>query len=308
MKICIIGKSRHAKLHQKYIEEASNYDEFVYYHPSHAGEPNVVNNIEAIIESDLVIIASPTRYHIHYLRLLQTNNYKGYVYVEKPGFDNSIDGKEMLQIGSYFSRRIKIGYHMRDCNAVRALKEMFKRANNGDFTIARLVITKNISGGSDFKKSWRSNDKLAISHTLASHLLSIIVEVFGIETLKVIELGLAKSNEVNDTCIISGLSKDLYVSGVASWGLTRTSPYIEIIGRSSKIVFKDYKLQEIREELNETSDPISFIDESMSIKQSIQHFTAQARSRKDISDRTFKENVEITLKCLENIKSSPPLL
>ena len=306
MKVCIIGKAYHAKLHEKYIKEENEHDEIIFYHPSFTDDKNIVNEVQYIVGSDLVIIASPTKYHLEYLRLLKANSFKGYVYVEKPGFDDPRDEKEIVEIGQYFRGRIKIGYHMRDCKAIAETAKILNEMNNGCLTIARLMITKNISESLEFESSWRSKDRLAISHTLASHLLSIAVELFGIEILEIIELGLARSNKKHDTCIINGFSGNLHISGVASWGLARVSPYIEIIGKDYKLVFSDNRLELCVAEKGKVAKSVDFADENMSIKKSILHFVSQARGLHICDHKLFEENVKITMKSICNVKEIMP--
>ncbi len=301
MKICIIGKSNHARFHHKFIKEMNELDNILFYHPTFTDNIDVFNDMKVFLDSDLVIIASPTESHLHYLKLLEANHYTGYIYIEKPGFNDPSHQIDLMRLGEVFKGRIKIGYHMRDSKVVKALGDFVNESGNKGLIIVRAMITKNISGTESFLNSWRAYDKFAISHTLASHLLSVFVELFGVKILENIDLGLMAANRDADTCILSGFTDEVYISGVASWGLTRVSPYIEVITKDSRLIFSNNKLKLLRVSENSILASTTILEESLSIKRSIQEFARQARKSQQVDHKVFVENVRITTKAVSNI-------
>ena len=90
--IAVIGVSRHAAIHTSVLSGLTGV-KYVTVHPT-PGKADKCS-ISDVLESQAIIISSPTNTHEFYLRELVRNNYAGYIYLEKPGF-HSIDGYRFL--------------------------------------------------------------------------------------------------------------------------------------------------------------------------------------------------------------------
>ena len=77
LKVSVIGLSNHAGLHIKLLKD-NPFVEIcrVYYHKLEYSRPNlnITNNIQDCLESDCIIVSSPTDFH--YEHLLALINYK----------------------------------------------------------------------------------------------------------------------------------------------------------------------------------------------------------------------------------------
>lgn len=141
----------------------------------------VFGNIERILEFNAVIIASPTNTHFNYLKYLFDNNYKGYIFCEKPPASH-IDEVIFLENElDYFKNRTLFGYNLR----FSILKNVLT-GSAVEFEIGKLLRVDIVSGHGlgfkkEYKESWRNQAdlKCGIFETVGIHYIDLMLNIFG---------------------------------------------------------------------------------------------------------------------------------
>ncbi len=205
--IGLIGVEGHALRHRKFLKELGQ--EVVLYHP------RTHPDFDSILRCDGIIIASPTRTHLDYVRRL--SGYEGKVYLEKPGFASLEEADEVENCGL----NLMIGYHYPHS----ILKEVASLIIGERIQSFDVILSKGIA----YKKDFSRGDKGAVSHYGLGHIISIYA-LFGgdLSNIKT-ELYYNEENGVYDTAVAVGPR----FKGTFTWGGPLLDPSISIVTTNS---------------------------------------------------------------------------
>ena len=229
--IAVIGVSRHAAIHTSVLSGLTGV-KYVTVHPT-PGKADKCS-ISDVLESQAIIISSPTNTHEFYLRELVRNNYAGYIYLEKPGF-HSIDGyRFLLGLSLDIKKRIRIGYHYPYTEKIIRLKDLVNAHSGDDFLSIVLKIGKPLKDFPWFQDDWRNENDFVVSHTLLSHLISVYAFLIGSPAFypDKISVILNQYPNANATAFAHCHCLNHMFFAVASWD----SPFIEL---DAEIVTRD---------------------------------------------------------------------
>ena len=225
MNILFYGYGNHAKSIKKYLDEIikskkrycflnknnKNFDNITFFNDIYEAE----NKFKKFT---CAFITSPNEYHLSHLK--DCINLKiPYIYVEKPAIgveDYLINNNENNSI-----KFLQIGYQYNYEPAIIQLKNIINKNSFGSLLRLDIFFGKGIAFKEDFANKWRSRNINAVSETLGSHLINILIFLLGKENIKVSKSLTKKSNENNffDTFHFSGFTKDsIMFSLTASWG------------------------------------------------------------------------------------------
>ena len=269
--IGIIGYRGHAKRHIKYLQELGQ--EVTLYHPKK------YPNFERLFDCNGIIISSPTNTHMEYVRKL--SEYKGKIYLEKPGFTNPDDAFELGNCGL----NIMIGYHYPH-TILKNISEMIKGETILSFDI---IMSKGIA----YKKPYK--DRGSVSELGLGHVISIYKlfggDIFDIKT----ELYYNNENGIHDTAVAVAPR----FRGTFTWGGPLLDPQINIVTTNSlvNVTSSSVTVKSPRDTFDSngwfTEPPIKFhksID-GFNIKPCLQYFLENDTfSRKDL-----KHSIDISL-------------
>jgi len=307
MKIGIIGYRGHASRHIGILKNVSN-TELIIYHPK-KDLNQITNCFDDIICSDCVIISSPTPTHFSYIKDLVDNNYKGKVYLEKPGFASIKESYELEDLQYSSKLDITIGYHFPFEEKIKFLKSYISQSELGEIISFDIVMSKGIAYKKDFNKDWRSKDKRAVCHTGLSHALSIFYFLCSENLNKDIDCMVFynKENGTYDNALaVSNLEKPLF-KAIFSWGAPFVGTKIEILTTNSLILLHGNQL-EIRsprdtfDSENRFKTPEIFLTKtflSKGIKPSILDFINKVKSPSKFNSLSFKQSLKIGRECLK---------
>ena len=92
-------------------------------------------------------------------------------------------------------------------------------------------MSKGIAYSKWFKNDWRNNDKLAISHTVLSHAISIFFFLTNSSKNSNIETKVFYNNQTEsfDTAIASSLERKPLFKAITSWGAPFVDDKINIL-------------------------------------------------------------------------------
>ena len=269
--IGIIGYRGHAKRHIKYLQELGQ--EVTLYHPKKYPD------FKRLFDCSGIIISSPTNTHMEYVRKL--SEYKGKIYLEKPGFTNPDDAFELGNCGL----NIMIGYHYPH-TILKNISEMIKGETILSFDI---IMSKGIA----YKKPYK--DRGSVSELGLGHVISIYKlfggDIFDIKT----ELYYNNENGIHDTAVAVAPR----FRGTFTWGGPLLDPQINIVTTNSlvNVTSSSVTVKSPRDTFDSngwfTEPPIKFhksID-GFNIKPCLQYFLENDPfSRKDL-----KHSIDISL-------------
>ena len=167
-----------------------------------------------------ILISSPTHTHITYIKKLVQNNYKGYIYLEKPGFCSLQESFELEKLQHKNNLNITIGYHYPFEKKIKRIFEIINDKNIGEIISIDIKIAKGISYSNWFKKDWRNKDKLAIAHTVLSHAISIFFFLTNSNYCGKIKTKVFYNRENGsfDNALATSTDKKPLLKALASWG------------------------------------------------------------------------------------------
>ena len=225
MNILFYGYGNHAKKIKRYLDEIiKSKKSYCFVNKNNKNFDNITffNDIyeakNKFKKFSCVFITSPNENHLSHLK--DCINLKiPYIYVEKPALgvedylknNNEINGIKFLQIGYQYNYE----------PAIIQLKNIINKKTFGSLLRLDIFFGKGIAFKEDFADKWRSKNINAISETLGSHLINIIIFLLGKENIKVCKNLTKESNENNfyDTVHFFGFTKDsIMFSLTASWG------------------------------------------------------------------------------------------
>ena len=170
-------------------------------------------------------------------------------------------------------------------------------------------MTKGISYSKWFKDDWRNSDKLAISHTLLSHAISIYYFLTNsIDTRLNTKIFHNKSNNSFDNALAVSIEKKPIFSAIASWGSPLIDDKIEILTTNYIITLENNLLtaRSPRDTFGSNgyfaSPSISFSEkfESKEIEPALKSFFESCKNKLGFNEKLFKHSLLIGRLCFES--------
>ena len=137
------------------------------------------SNINDLISSDGIIIASPTPTHAEHIDMLE--GYNGYLLVEKPIVSTKEQTEKLWNIPLERKSRIKVNYNLLYNSVTRYIKEILS-ANQIGLPVSFDVHTcQGIAHKENYKKTWRGNIKesFGVMELVGVHYINLAISLFG---------------------------------------------------------------------------------------------------------------------------------
>lgn len=182
MDISFVGLRGHAQRLRKIVEKLPNINiKNIYYHKKIHNEnlKGLTNNIEDLLKSDAIFIASPT--HLHLEHIIKFINYKGYIFLEKPAVNTLKDIVRLNNLPDDFKRKIFINFNFEFSSLAEILSAQMTSVGLGEI----LWLDIHTSHGAAFRKSWENawrlngENKLGPVETTGIHFLQYAASRFG---------------------------------------------------------------------------------------------------------------------------------
>tara|TARA_B100000242_G_C43023866_1_gene476661 strand:+ start:701 stop:1645 length:945 start_codon:yes stop_codon:yes gene_type:complete len=308
MRVGVIGYKRHAEKHINLIRNNYPQANLIIYHPNKKLE-QITNIFEDILVSDFIIISSPTDTHIFYIKQLALKNFRGSIYLEKPGFNSIQESYELEKIQAKFSLRITIGYHFPFETKIKKLKEIIDEKNTGELISIDITMSKGIAYRDWFINDWRKKDNLSICHTGLSHTLSIFHFLTSQNIIKKnigTKIIFNKETEAYDTAFaFSKINKPIF-KALFSWGSPLIDCKINILSTNKLINLENNNItvrspRDTFDENNHFLPPEITYSEDFSnegIKPAVLNFLEQSYALEKFDEKSFKNSINIGRLCL----------
>jgi len=181
LKISVIGKSGHAARIISLLHDIPDvHIQYVYYHKKTTdGSMPFTSNINDLMSSDGIIIASPTPTHAEYIDMLE--GYNGYLLVEKPIVSTKEQTEQLWKIPLERKSRIKVNYNFLYSSVTRYIKEILS-ANQIGLPVSFDVHTcQGLAHNEKYKNSWRSNisESFGVMELVGVHYINLAISLFG---------------------------------------------------------------------------------------------------------------------------------
>ena len=146
-----------------------------------------------IIDSDVIMIASPNDTHIHYIKKI-LNESSAYVFCEKPPVTNSEDLKYLNDLRDDEKERIFFNFNYR-------FSDLSKMIEKYDYMIGKpvhfnFVSSHGLALKDSFKDNWRfstTNELMGVYGTVAVHYIDLCLWLLG----ECVDMNINKSNFTN---------------------------------------------------------------------------------------------------------------
>ena len=180
-KISVIGKSGHAARIINLLHDIPDvHMQYVYYHKKTTdGSMPFTSNINDLMPSDGIIIASPTPTHAEYIDMLE--GYNGYLLVEKPIVSTKEQTEMLWKIPLKRKSRIKVNYNFLYSRIAISLKELLTSSRIGSPISFDVHTSQGLAHKENYKDSWRSNisESFGVMELVGVHFINLTLSLFG---------------------------------------------------------------------------------------------------------------------------------
>ncbi len=182
MDISFVGLRGHAQRLREIVQcfQGINIKKIYYNKEIHSKDLNyLTKNIEDLMNSDAIFIASPT--HVHLKNLMDLKNFKGYIFLEKPAVNTLDEIEELIAFPKSLKSRIFINFNFQFSSLARILNDQLSSNNIGDI----LWLDVHTSHGAAFRESWNKSwrlfggCRLGPIETTGIHFLQFAASKFG---------------------------------------------------------------------------------------------------------------------------------
>ena len=157
MDISFVGLNGHGKRLRDIVKKIPNINiKNIYYHKKVDNDNlrGLTNNIEDLLKSDAIFIASPTHFHLDHL--IKLRNYKGYIFLEKPAVNTLEEIDQLIAFTNSFKSKIFINYNFQFSSLAQIITNQMNSINIGDI----LWLDIHTSHGATFRESWDKSWRL----------------------------------------------------------------------------------------------------------------------------------------------------
>jgi predicted dehydrogenase len=181
MKLSIIGRAGHAS---RYITLASTLEDVsldVVYHPKPMPDtnPQQTDDFERLLESDAIVIASPTPTHAGYLDRLA--GYRGYVLVEKPAVSTREETTVLRQWVDERKQRVRVNYNFEYSALANLVRDLLTRPDLGSAIFLNIYASIGLAFTPRYETSWRQDvtQSYGVFELVGVHFIHFASTIFG---------------------------------------------------------------------------------------------------------------------------------
>ncbi len=155
------------------------------YHPDPgragaSGHPDLplTSVLDDCLESDAIIIASPTS--AHFAQLEAMADYDGYILIEKPAVDNQSDVTALLNFSHDWKSRVRVNFNFQFNPVAMIFKKVLEDHLIGNPIYATFETTHGGAFKADWYNTWRASERFAGPlYTVGIHYVQWLVTRFG---------------------------------------------------------------------------------------------------------------------------------
>ncbi|MCH9015953.1 MAG: Gfo/Idh/MocA family oxidoreductase [Gemmatimonadetes bacterium] len=233
--VAVIGLRGHAARHIEMVRQTPGVTlDRVYYHkipPPDQKHLPITNTLSDCLDSDVIIISSPTPRHAEQLQMLR--HYRGYVLLEKPAAVDKGGIDVLLDLPAELKSRTQVNFNFLFHDVAAHLRELAKSPVIGDV----FAFEVHTSHGGAFRDDWRDSWRLSGEpnfgplETVGIHFIHFALVLFGrCENALVRSNSLSGRSDAVDTGMLAmrmenGVSVNIsnsyaapYVVRMALWG------------------------------------------------------------------------------------------
>ena len=195
LRASVIGLRRHAGLHIDLLTQNPEVtlDKVLYHRQPPDGYAHlpITANIADLMDSDVIVLSTPTSSHFDYIQDLTT--YGGYILLEKPAVNTGEQIRALLDLPEDFKRRLKVNYNF-NFHEFRYLLGRVKQSGELGKIFALDVHTSHgVAFRHDWDNAWRVENETGLGplETTGIHYIQLALQEFG----------MCKHSAVSTTCL-----------------------------------------------------------------------------------------------------------
>lgn len=183
MSAAVIGLRKHAGLHIKMLKEDSRVSlDRVYYHqsaPIEFADLPITGDLSECIDSDIIIVSSPTDRHLEQLEYL--GQYSGYILIEKPAVNTQEQIEKLLQLPDEIKRRMRVNFNFQFHDLGILVRELIKSGKLGRIFSFDMHSTHGAAFRGEWKNAWRIKGGTGLGplETTGIHYVQYASSLFG---------------------------------------------------------------------------------------------------------------------------------
>ncbi len=174
LKVAVVGLRGQAGRHIRLLQQDPEVElHRVYYHRPvgpEFGHLPVTNDISDCLDSDVVIVASPTPAHAAHLEALR--DFGGYILVEKPAAGNEEEVGQLRRLPSKLKSRVQVNFNFQFHGLAALIRQMACSPQIGRV----FAFDVHMSHGGAFRDEWHKSWRLSDEHRFGA------LETVGIHT------------------------------------------------------------------------------------------------------------------------------
>ena len=245
LKVGLIGYRNHAQRLIDIINSNPNSNLMYIFHPTKKfDDPLFTTNFDNLLECDVVVISSPNKTHFNYLQKLQ--NFKGYIFCEKPPVSSSIELKKLHKIFKKKSSKGFFNFNHRFNTFSKILKNKSIIGKLGIINHINIVSSHGLAFKKEYSSSWRANGKNNLHNileTVTIHYVDLLNFHFGnIQPQSYSPKLVSKNGSAFDSCHLSLLLNNNTTVSIFNSYATPVINEISIIGTNGILNIRNNQL------------------------------------------------------------------
>ncbi|MDV2502431.1 MAG: Gfo/Idh/MocA family oxidoreductase [bacterium] len=181
LNVAVIGKSGHAARHIEVLRQKRDVKLHSVYYPKKVNQSDLplTTNFDDLLETDAVIISSPTPTHVEYMELLE--NYEGYILVEKPAVSTEEQALKLKSWPDERKSRVKINYNLRHSEIANTLSRVLSFSEMGAPIFFDVHTSHGLAFKDSYKHSWRDDlaKSFGVMELVGTHYINLAISLFG---------------------------------------------------------------------------------------------------------------------------------
>ncbi len=181
-RVSVIGLRGHAGRHIRMLRQNPDVIlDRVYYHrtpPSEYSSLPVTQDLTDCLDSNVVIISSPTPVHAEQIQALR--NYGGYIFLEKPAASNKDEIDSLLHLPSDLKSRIRVNFNFLWHDLAARMRELASSPMLGKVFALDVHLSHGGAFRDDWDDSWRlNNSSFGPLETVGIHFIHFAITQFS---------------------------------------------------------------------------------------------------------------------------------
>lgn len=183
LRASVIGLRRHAGLHIKLLDENPDVtlDQVLYHQlpPAEYSHLPISNHITDCMNSDLIIVSTPTSTHFDYMQALA--DFPGYIFLEKPAVNSKEQIEQLLELPTDLKSRTRVNFNLAFHQVTLLLSKLINAGKLGTVFSFDVHSSHGVAFKSGWQNSWRITDKSGFGpiETTGIHYVQLSLQMFG---------------------------------------------------------------------------------------------------------------------------------